>query len=346
MKATDVLIQCLENEDVEYVFGIVGKETLDLVNSISRSKQIQYVPVRHEQGAAFIASIYGKLANKPGVCTATLGPGATNLLTGLACALLDRSPVIAITGQAGLERQHKMSHQLLDIVKIMEPATKWSVQIKEPSTIPEIIRKAFQTASQERPGPVLIELPENIAMQEAPPYVLPISPQPISIPDQDSIQAAVSLLEQCTKPFIILGDAVIRQDAVNEAMELIEKLRAPVTHSFMAKGILPKDHPLNFFVFGFEENDLVLSGIDEADLLVVIGFDFIERLPKDWNRKKIPILHVGTLQAEADDYYPIQAELIGNIKNTLQIFYSLDIKAKQWLPSGNLKKGWSNHIKL
>lgn len=338
MKATDVLVQCLENEGVEYIFGIVGKETLDLVESISRSERIQFIPVRHEQGAAFMANVYGKLANKPGVCSATLGPGATNLLTGLGSALLDHAPVVAITGQAGLERQHKKSHQLLNMVSIMEPATKWAAQIKDPKTIPEMIRNAFRIAAKEKPGPVFIELPENVAIEPAPPQVLRVTPMPVNQPEDNSMNAALTLIKESTTPFIIVGDGAIRQNSTDELLHFIEKLQAPVTHSFMAKGVIPKQHPSNFYTFGFEENDLVLSGIAEADLLIVIGFDFIEKLPKQWNRTKIPVLHLDTLPAEVDEYYPVQAELVGNIQKTLQIFNTFDLPSKQWLPSGDLKK--------
>ena len=186
MKATDVLVQCLENEGVEYIFGIVGSETLDFIDSISRSNQITYVPVRHEQGAAFMAYVYGKLLNKPGVCTATLGPGATNLLTGLACAFLDYAPVVAITGQTGLNQQHKQTHQYIDMVKIMEPATKWAIQVKDAATIPVIVRNGFHIALSEKPGPIFIELPENIATQQAPPHTLPVTPLPVSEPSQQA----------------------------------------------------------------------------------------------------------------------------------------------------------------
>ena len=158
MKATDLLVQCLENEGVEYIFGIMGKENLDLMDSLSRSKKIQFINVRHEQGAAFMADVYARLSNKVGVCLATLGPGATNLLTGIASANLDHSPVVAITGQASFANQQKGSHQYLNIVKTFDLATKWSVQIKDSQTIPKMVRKAFREAQMEKPGAVLIEL--------------------------------------------------------------------------------------------------------------------------------------------------------------------------------------------
>src|SRR4051794_13876444 len=180
MKVTDVIVQCLENEGVEYVFGIVGSETLDLADSLSQSKQIQYVNVRHEQGAAFMADVYGRLSKKVGVCLSTLGPGATNLLTGIASAQLDHSPVVALIGQAGVERQHTESHQYIDIVKILEPSTKWSTQIKEAQTVPAVIRKAFRIAKLEKPGSVAITLSETFSAQMIPNKSLPVTPLPES----------------------------------------------------------------------------------------------------------------------------------------------------------------------
>ena len=198
-KATDLLVQCLEDEGVEYIFGIMGKETLDLIDSLSQSKKIQFIHVRHEQGAAFMADVYGRLTNRVGVCLSTLGPGATNLLTGISSAHLDHSPVVAITGQASFERQHQESHQYLDIVKIFEPATKWSVQIKDPQTIPKIIRKSFRLARMEKPGAVLIELPENIASQMTLTEPLPVLPNPKSTSISQAIEDACTLIDHSQK---------------------------------------------------------------------------------------------------------------------------------------------------
>lgn len=338
MKATDLLVQCLENEGVEYIFGIMGKETLDLMDSLSKSKQIQFVDARHEQGAAFMADVYGRLTKKAGVCLATLGPGAANLLTGIASATLDHSPVVAITGQAGLERQHLESHQYLDIVKIFEPAAKWSVQIKDSQTISTIIRKAFRVAQMEKPGAVLIELPENLAPQMIPTQVLPVTPIPKSTPVSQAIEDARTLIAQSQKPVVILGNGVIRQDAAAELLTFVENLQSPVIHSFMAKGVIPKNHPLNYFTFGFNKDDEALPIIEEADLLLVVGFDLVEKLPKDWNKKRRPILHIDPLPAEMDEYYPVCAELAGDLKETFQVLNKLDIPSRTWVPIGKLKE--------
>ncbi|MEH7177502.1 acetolactate synthase large subunit [Neobacillus vireti] len=338
MKATDLLVQCLENEGVEYIFGIMGSETLDLMDSLSKSKQIQFINVRHEQGAAFMADVYGRLSKKPGVCLATLGPGATNLLTGIASANLDHSPVVAITGQAGFERQHLESHQYIDIVKLFEPATKWSVQIKDSQTIPTIIRKAFRVAQMENPGAVLIELPENLAPQMIPGNPLPVKPIPKSIPTSQAIDDARKLIGQSQRPLVLVGNGVIRQEAVFELLTFIEKLQSPVIHSFMAKGVLPKDHQQNYFTFGFNMQDEALPIIEESDLVIVVGFDFVEKLPKDWNKKKRPILHIHPLPAEMDQHYSVKSELVGHLIETLSMLNKQSIPSKQWVPSGNLQE--------
>ncbi|WHY01310.1 acetolactate synthase large subunit [Neobacillus sp. DY30] len=338
MKATDVFVQCLENEGVEYIFGIMGKETLDLMDSLSRSKQIKFVNVRHEQGAAFMADVYGRLSNKAGVCLATLGPGATNLLTGIASANLDHSPVVAITGQAGFERQHQKSHQYVEIVKVFEPATKWSVQIKDPQTIAAIIRKAFRVAQMEKPGAVLIELPENLAPEMISTQPIPVTPIPKTTSISQSLEEAHTLITQSQGPLVIAGNGVIRQKAAAELRTFAENLQSPVIQSFMAKGILPKDHPLNYFTFGFNKQDEILSMIEDADLLIVAGFDFVEALPKDWNKKRRPILHIDPLPAEIDEYYPIKGELVGDLTETFKALTKLNTAPKSWVPSNKLKE--------
>lgn len=338
MKATDVLVQCLENEGVEYVFGIIGTETLDLADSLSKSTRIQYVNVRHEQGAAFMADVYGRISKNPGVCLSTLGPGAANLVTGIASAQLDHSPVVALIGQAGVERQHKESHQYVDLVQLFNPVTKWCTQIQASPTIPAVIRKAFRTAMMEKPGATAVVLPENLAAQMIPNQPLEVTPLPDIIPAAESIQAAKILIEKHIRPFFIIGNGVIRQDAAGELQTLIEKLQSPAIHSFMAKGVLPKDHPQNFFTFGFKENDAALAGLKEADLLIVIGLDFVEKLPKDWNTKKLPVLHIDSLPAETNEYYPAAVELVGNIRKTLQILTQSALPLKSWKPAGNLKE--------
>lgn len=338
MKVSDVIVSCLENEGVEYVFGIVGTETLELADSLSKSNQIHFVNVRHEQGAAFMADVYGRLSKKVGVCLSTLGPGATNLLTGIASAQLDHSPVLALIGQADVGRNHPESHQYIDIVKLFEPVTKWCTQIKDTQTVPAVIRKAFRLTMMEKPGAVAISLPENFTSQMISNQPLKVSTLPESVPAMEAISAALPLIHNCTKPFIVLGNGVIRQNAFPEVETFINTLLSPVTHSFMTKGVLAKEHSCNYFTFGFNENDEVLAGMNQADLLITIGFDFVEKLPNEWNKKKVPVLHIDSLPAEINEFYPVEIELVGNIKNTLKLLNESKIPTKSWEPLGNLKE--------
>ncbi|WP_040345869.1 acetolactate synthase large subunit [Neobacillus bataviensis] len=335
MKASDLVVSCLENEGVEFVFGIIGKEVIDLGDSLSASEKITYIPVRHEQGASFMADVYGRISGRPGVCLATLGPGATNLVTGIACANLDHSPVIAITGQKALKDQHKNSHQYINIKEVYKPVTKWAIQIKDANTIPEIIRKSFRLAFEEKPGAVVIELPEDIAVENVTTEPLAVSSLPKSVPVAESLKIAAQVLNQSKRPFIIVGNEVIRQDAVLEVLSLIDQLGSPVATSFMAKGILSKDHPQNYYTFGFMEKDYVLRGFEEADLLIVIGFDLVEKLPSEWNMKKVPVIHISATAADVDEYYPVQAELVGNLKETMPLLIPT---LKPWQPIGGLKR--------
>ncbi|MFD2368744.1 acetolactate synthase large subunit [Brevibacillus sp. GCM10020057] len=337
MKATDLLVECLENEGVRYIFGIPGEENIDFVHSLAASRQIQFVAVRHEQGAAFMADVYGRLTGKAGVCLATLGPGATNLLTGIGDANLDHAPVVAITGQAGLERMHKESHQYIDVVAMFAPVTKWAVQIKRPETIPEIVRKAFKLAEMEKPGAVHIELPEDLAADEIDKRPLPKTELPRTVPSAASMEKALELIAASRKPFIIAGNGVIRQGASGQLQSFAESLKVPVAHTFMAKGVLPPDHPLNMYTVGLQMKDYVLCGIHEADLILAVGYDFVEYLPIYWNEHDPkPIIHIDTLPAEVDEHYPVAAELVGDIPATLDYLTKHHRRAKEWMPSGEL----------
>ncbi|MGE8207370.1 acetolactate synthase large subunit [Heyndrickxia sp. NPDC080065] len=331
MKASDLFVRCLENEGVEYIFGIPGEENTDLVDSLIGSK-IKFILVHHEQAAAFMADVYGRLTGRPGVCLATLGPGATNLLTGIGDAYLDRSPVVAITGQAGLERIHKESHQYVDIIGVFEEITKWNQQIRVPHTIPEIIRKAFKTALLEKPGAVHIELPEDIAMMDTDGEPLPVTPMPVSCSSVDEIQKAANAINRAKKPIILAGNGVIRDGAVTALRQFAEAKNIPVVNTFMAKGVLPSDHPLTLYTVGMQAKDYVLCGFDQADVIITVGYDFVEYLPKYWNDEAMnPIIHIDSLPAEVDAYYPLACELVGNVKEAVEALTSL-VKEKELWP--------------
>ncbi|GIN85011.1 acetolactate synthase [Heyndrickxia sporothermodurans] len=318
MKASDLFVKCLENEGVEYIFGIPGEENTDLIDSLIGSK-IKFILVHHEQAAAFMADVYGRLTGKPGVCLATLGPGATNLLTGIGDAFLDHAPVVAITGQAGMERIHKESHQYVDIVGVFEEVTKWSQQIRVPHTIPEIIRKAFKVAASEKPGAVHIELPEDVAMMDTEGNPLSVTPIPISRPAETEVKRAAEIINQAKKPLILVGNGVIRDGASEALRKFVEEKNIAVVNTFMSKGILPSNHPLTLYTVGMQAKDYVLCGFDQADLIITIGYDFVEYLPKYWNDETLNhIIHIDSLPAEVDEYYPLVSELVGNTKETIE----------------------------
>ncbi|HYK99137.1 MAG TPA: thiamine pyrophosphate-binding protein, partial [Candidatus Acidoferrales bacterium] len=243
MNAAELLVRCLENEGTRYVFGIPGEETLALNEALDRSEKIRFVLTRHEQGAAFMADVYGRLSSFPGVCLATLGPGATNLLTGVADAQLDRAPLVAITGQAGLERAHKESHQYIDVVGMFRPITKWSTRVSVADSVPEIVRKAFRLARIEKPGATHIELPEDVAGEDV--DMAPLEVRRTSYPEaQDEVvERAADLINEAKRPVILVGNGVIRRHAtgrptVKALRDLVAKSGIWATHTYMAKGAL------------------------------------------------------------------------------------------------------------
>lgn len=317
MKASDLLVKCLENEGVEYIFGIPGEETLELMDALSRSS-IRFIVVRHEQGAAFMANVYGRLTGKAGVCLGTLGPGATNLLTGVADAYLDRAPLVAITGQAGLERIHKESHQYVNIVEVFHPVTKWNARVERPDVIPEVVRKAFKVAQMEKPGATHIELPEDVAAQEVTSSPLPIQDIAYSAPNQKSIAAATALLERARYPIIIAGNGVLRRNASAELKVLAQKLHIPVTHTFMGLGALDSREHLALPAVGLQSRDWIMCGLDRADVVICVGYDLVEYAPKQWNADKSKaIIHIDTLPSEIDEYYLPRVEIVGEIREGL-----------------------------
>jgi acetolactate synthase-1/2/3 large subunit len=338
LKASDLFIKCLENEGVEYIFGVPGEENTDMIDSMIDSK-IEFIVVHHEQAAAFMADVYGRLTGKPGVCLGTLGPGATNLLTGVGDAYLDRSPLVVITGQAELERIHKESHQYVDIVGMFEEVTKWNQQIRVPHTIPEIVRKAFKTAVLEKPGATHIELPEDIAMMKTEGEPLPVQPLPRTVPADEEIRQAAEAINQAKKPIILAGNGVMRQRAWDALCQFAENANIPVVNTFMAKGVLPSDHPLTLYTVGLQAKDYVLCGFDVADLIITVGYDFVEYLPKYWNDEAMnKIVHIDTQPAEIDAYYPLQAELVGDVGLTLQKMTNQVKKKDLWPEAAQLKK--------
>src|SRR5258705_12193703 len=223
MTAAKLLVKCLENEGVEYVFGIPGEENIDIMDALLDST-IKFITTRHEQGAAFMADVYGRLTGKAGVCMATLGPGATNLITGFADANMDRAPIVAIAGQGATTRLHKESHQILDLVNMFKPITKYSTQVLDPGITPEIVRKAFQVAQTEKPGGAFIDFPENIAEMKVDKKPIPVQTAYTSIAPDAKIDFAAKLISEAKNPVILAGNGVIRQDASDSLVSFAEVL--------------------------------------------------------------------------------------------------------------------------
>ncbi len=318
MKASDLIVRCLESEGVEYIFGIPGEENIDFMDSLTRSS-IQFVLTRHEQGAAFMADVYGRLTGKPGVCLATLGPGATNLITGVANAHLDRSPLIAITGQAFRNRLHKESHQNVDTLQLFKGITKYDQQILSARTIPEIVRKAFDLATTESMGAVHLQLPEDVARAETEGSPLPIGKQARAMPDESSLKAAAQWIAEAKRPIVLAGNGVIRDHAWAEVRRLVEKANLPLVNTFMAKGILPFDHPRNLFTVGGHPYPEELRPLHNADLIIAVGFDLVEYDPVVWNEDGArKVLNIHSIQAETDAHFPVELDLVGNLQDTLR----------------------------
>lgn len=319
MKASELFVKALENENVKYVFGLPGEENIDVMDAFLDSN-IQFIQTRHEQGAAFMADVYGRLTGKAGVCLSTLGPGATNLITGIADANMDHAPVVAITGQAGLMRMHKESHQYLDLVELFKPITKWNTQIKRPEVIPEIVRKAFKIAQTEKRGATHIDFPEDVAKESVESELLrPQFPYPTE-PSLRQIERAAKIVSEAKYPIIIAGNGVIRNQASDALVRFAEKLNIPVTNTFMAKGVISYSHPLSLFTVGLQSKDYVSCGLDRADVVIAVGYDQVEFDPSRWNHERTKkIIHIDTAPAEVDAAYVVEVGVLGNIGSSLDL---------------------------
>ncbi len=317
LNTADLLVQCLENEGVEFIFGLPGEENLHILEALKNSS-IQFITTRHEQGAAFMADVYGRLTGKAGVCLSTLGPGATNLMTGVADANLDGAPLVAITGQVGTDRMHIESHQYLDLVAMFAPVTKWNKQIVRPSITPEVVRKAFKISQSEKPGAAHIDLPENIAAMPAFGKPLAKDSQEKTYASYRSLNNAAMAISKAKNPLILVGNGTIRAGASEAFTEFATVLNIPVANSFMGKGTIPYTHPLALWSVGLQQRDLISCAFDSSDLVIAVGYDLIEYSPKKWNPEgKIPIIHIGMISAEIDSSYIPLVEVVGDISDSL-----------------------------
>jgi len=318
VKASDLFVKCLEEEGIEYIFGVPGEENADFMISLEKSTQIKFILTRHEQGAAFMAEVYGRLTGQPAGCLGTLGPGATNLITGVANANMDRAPMLVITGQGASTRLHKESHQVMDVVGMFKPVTKWAQTILHPDNIPEIVRKAVRIARTEKPGACLIELPEDIASQDA--KTTPINPIRFrrSVPDDKVVDEAYQLIKNAKNPIIIAGNGCIRRRASSQLRELCEHTGIGVVSTFMAKGCVDMDAEYCLYTIGLQSKDIIAFAVDAADVIITLGYDMVEYHPSLWNAGfDKTIIHADFLPAEIDANYHPQVELIGDLAHTL-----------------------------
>lgn len=318
MKAAELIVKCLENEGDEYIFGVPGEENMDLLDALLGSS-IRFVMTRHEQGAAFMADVYGRLTGKAGVCLSTLGPGATNLITGVADANMDRAPVVALTAQADRDRLHKESHQHLDIVTMFRPVTKWNTSLPIPDIIPEAFRKAFKLAQSEKPGATHIEIPEDVARMQTGGHPLLVQWLHAGGAAPEQLGKAARSISQAARPIVLAGNGVIRGHASAALQRFAEKLNIPVATTFMAKGVIPDTHPLALGAIGLQMRDYVNCAFAEADVVIAVGYDVVEYAPRSWNPKQNKrIVHVDTSSAEVDAAYIVEVGVVGDITSSLE----------------------------
>jgi len=327
------IVSCLKQEGVTHVFGIPGEENIRLVDALHGSG-IRFVLTRHEQAAAFMADIYGRLTGKAGVCTATLGPGAINLLLGVADATTDSPPLVALTAQVGLNRIYKESHQIVDLVALFKPVTKWADIILTPNAVPEMVRKAFDIAQSERPGATYLAIPEDVEAMNMPAPLSPLPPKPphTAGPDAHRIQQAADLIETAKHPVILAGHGVARGKASAALRHLAETLGAPVATTFMAKGVLPDRHPNALGVIGFMKHDYENFAFDEADLILAIGYELQEFAPARINpHHDKTIIHLNRFAPDTDAAYQPAVSIEADITTAIEVL--LETLGKISVPS-------------
>ncbi|MCW2729269.1 MAG: putative acetolactate synthase large subunit IlvB [Mycobacterium sp.] len=315
----ELIVECLENEGVTHVFGIPGEENIRLVDALSRSS-IEYVLTRHEQGASFMAEVYGRLTGNAGVCSATLGPGAINLLLGVADATTNSTPVLALSAQVGMRRSYKESHQGVDLVSMFAPVTKWSALVATPGAVPEMVRKAFKLAQTERPGAVYLAVPEDVESADAPAEATPLRvnvPRPDD-PSAAQVARAADILRAARNPVVLAGHGAARTDASAAVRRFAETLGIPVATTFHGKGVMPDDHPLALGAVGFMRHDYVNFGFDQADVIVAAGYELQEFDPIRINpRGDTKIIHIHRFPAEVDAHYDVAVGLHADIGRCL-----------------------------
>ncbi|TPL22613.1 acetolactate synthase large subunit [Mesorhizobium sp. B2-4-10] len=318
-KGSDLFVAALENEGVDRIFGIPGEENLDIVESIRRSS-IQLILTRHEQAAAFMAATYGRLTGKPGVCITTLGPGALNLTTGSAYALLGAMPMIMITGQKGILSSRQARFQIVDIVAAMKPLTKLSRQIVSPKMIPSLVREAFRVAQEERPGPVHLELPEDIVAAECEDVPLvPTHPVELPLAGAGALDRAARMILEAKRPLLMFGAAASRPRVTPDVAQFVLRTQIPYFTTQMGKGTVPGGTELYMGTAALSERDYVHEAIEQADLIITIGHDTVEKPPFIMGVNGPKVIHVGYQTADVEQVYFPQTEIVGDLGPSLAL---------------------------
>ncbi|MDQ3853509.1 MAG: acetolactate synthase large subunit [Thermoproteota archaeon] len=331
-------MRCLENEGVRYVFGIPGEENIHFIDALNGSS-IRFILVHHEQAASFMAEMYGRITGKAGVCSATLGPGAINLLLGTADAYTDSVALVAISAQVGLNRQYKETHQFVDLVSMFKPITKWAAEMKVPSAVPEMVRKAFKVAQTERPGSCYLGIPQDLEERSISPNLQPLLPSQVydSAPSPSQISRAAKVLEAAKSPIVLAGHGAARDNAQDALIRFSEHVRIPVATTFMGKGTFPDKHPNALGTVGFMRRDYVNFGFDLADVLICVGYDLQEFDPIRINPKSNKkIIHISRYPAEVDAHYPVAVGIESNLSMALDEL-AKEVRPKEGLKAENCK---------
>jgi len=329
MKASDLFVQALENEGVEFIFGIPGEENLDFLDSLARS-QIQLILTRHEQAAGFMAATYGRLTGKAGVCLSTLGPGATNLVTAAAYAQLGGMPMLMITGQKPIKTSKQGQFQIIDVVDMMRPLTKYTHQIVSGANIPSRVREAFRLAEEERPGAVHLELPEDIACEETSESPLTASLVRRPTAEEKSIHVAVQWIQEAKHPLLVIGAAANRKITCRMLRQFISRTGIPFVTTQMGKGVVDESDPLFLGNAALSSGDFVHRAVEHADLIINVGHDVVEKPPFFMHANGLQVIHVNFFSAEVDPVYFPQVEVVGDIANSIWQFNERLTKQPGW----------------
>jgi acetolactate synthase-1/2/3 large subunit len=320
MNVAQLLARCLENEGVEFIFGLPGEEIIHLLDALDATS-IRFILTRSDQAAAFMADMYGRVTGKAGVCLATLGPGAINLLLGVADAQTDSAPLVAMSAQVGLGRIYKETHQIVDLVSMFKPVTKWADTLLTATATPEMIRHAFHTAQTERPGAVYLAIPQDVEAMPVSAELRPLVLHPVQahVPAPDQIAQAANVLESAKAPIILAGHGAARHQAQEALIHFAEKLRIPVATTFHGKGAFPDDHPYALGTMGFIVHDYVNFGFDQADVIVSVGYELQEFAPAWINpRGDKHIIHLHRVPAMVDVNYNVTVDVVGDIPVALR----------------------------